>query len=218
MGTAGLALATFLCLSSSFLSKTVEATALTYTVAAHEKACFYTWVDVPKKKVAFYFAVQSGGAFDIDVDVRDPKDKQILSLEKDRQGDYVFTANEVGEYSFCFSNDMSTFAEKSIDFEISVENEKRPAQADQKEKGAGPQAQADAMDESLFRLSSELLKVDRMQKYFGTRESRNYSTVLSTESRIYWFSLSESFLIVAMAMVQVYVVRTFFSGSRRSHV
>ena len=45
-----------------------------------------------------------------------------MNLEKERQGDYVFTANEVGEYSFCFSNDMSTFAEKVVDFEISVEN------------------------------------------------------------------------------------------------
>ena len=35
----------------------VEATALTYNVAAHEKACFYAWANEPKKKLAFYFAV-----------------------------------------------------------------------------------------------------------------------------------------------------------------
>jgi len=32
----------------------------------------------------------------------------------------VFTAQHAGEYSFCFSNDMSTFAEKIVDFEITV--------------------------------------------------------------------------------------------------
>ncbi|KAF9283521.1 hypothetical protein BGZ68_005308 [Mortierella alpina] len=196
----------------------VEATALTYNVAAHEKACFYTWTDVPKKKIAFYFAVQSGGAFDIDVDVKDPKGKQILNLQKERQGDYVFTANEAGEYSFCFSNDMSTFAEKKLDFEITVEHEKRAAEIDQKERGQGPQAQTDAMDESLFRLVGELGRIDRMQKYFRTRENRNFSTVVSTDDRIFWFSLTESVLIVTMAMVQVYIIRTFFSGSRRTHV
>ena len=142
----------------------------------------------------------------------------MLSLERERQGDYVFTANEVGEYSFCFSNDMSTFAEKVVDFEISVEHEKRGAQVDQKEKGKGPQAQAEAIEESLFRLTGELTRIDRMQKYFRTRGNRNFSTVVSTESRIFWFSLTESALIVAMSMVQVYVVRTFFSGSRRTHV
>lgn len=40
-----------------FFTSSAEATALTYNVAAHEKACFYTWADVPGKKVAFYFAV-----------------------------------------------------------------------------------------------------------------------------------------------------------------
>lgn len=39
---------------------------------------------------------------------------------KERQGDFVFTAQTVGEYRFCFNNEMSTFAEKLVDFEIAV--------------------------------------------------------------------------------------------------
>ncbi|KAG0056504.1 hypothetical protein BGZ83_004762 [Gryganskiella cystojenkinii] len=203
---------------SSLTAPAVAATALTYNVAAHERACFYTYASIPKKKLAFYFAVQSGGSFDIDVEVMGPNQKLLLQLEKERQGDYVFTANDVGEYSFCFSNDMSTFAEKTIDFEISIEHETRPAKAAETEKGKGPQAQADAMDESLFRLTSELSQVDRMQKYQKSRESRNFSTVISTESRIFWFSVTELFMIVAMSALQVFVVRTFFSSAKRSYV
>lgn len=44
----------------------------------------------------------------------------ILNGEKERQGDFVFTANFPGDYEFCFSNEMSTFADKFVDFEISV--------------------------------------------------------------------------------------------------
>jgi hypothetical protein len=89
----------------------VYATALTYRLDAHE--------------VAFYFAVQSGGSFDIDYSVVGPgpnggPEKVILDGVKERQGDFVFTANEVGEYRFCFNNEMSTFAEKLVDFEIAV--------------------------------------------------------------------------------------------------
>jgi hypothetical protein len=40
--------------------------------------------------------------------------------EKERQGDFVFTASDPGEYKFCFNNQMSTFAEKFVDFEIAV--------------------------------------------------------------------------------------------------
>ena len=38
----------------------------------------------------------------------------------ERQLDSVFTAKEAGEYKFCFNNEMSTFAEKLVDFEIAV--------------------------------------------------------------------------------------------------
>ena len=38
-----------------------NATALTYNVAANEKACFYLWADTPGKKVGFYFAVSFDG-------------------------------------------------------------------------------------------------------------------------------------------------------------
>lgn len=46
--------------------------------------------------------------------------KIIMQGEKERQGDFAFSAQTPGEYSFCFSNEMSTFAEKLVDFEISV--------------------------------------------------------------------------------------------------
>lgn len=66
------------------------------------------------------YQVQSGGSFDINYEVTGPGDKVILDGEKERQGDFVFTANEIGEYKFCFNNDMSTYSEKFVDFEIAV--------------------------------------------------------------------------------------------------
>jgi hypothetical protein len=66
------------------------------------------------------FQVQAGGAFDIDYEVTGPNGKYIMDGQKERQGDFVFTAQEPGEYKFCFNNEMSTFAEKYVDFEISV--------------------------------------------------------------------------------------------------
>lgn len=64
--------------------------------------------------------MQSGGSFDVDYSVVGPNEKYILDGERERQGDFVFTANEAGEYRFCFDNEMSTFAEKIVDFEIAV--------------------------------------------------------------------------------------------------
>jgi hypothetical protein len=68
--------------------------------------------------------VQSGGSFDVDYEVLGPNQKVILDGQKERQGDFVFTATESGEYRFCFNNEMSTFAEKFVDFEIAVRFER----------------------------------------------------------------------------------------------
>ena len=64
--------------------------------------------------------MQTGGSFDIDYEVSGPNNKIILDGSKEKQGDFVFTAGEAGEYRFCFNNEMSTFAEKMVDFEIAV--------------------------------------------------------------------------------------------------
>lgn len=48
------------------------------------------------------------------------KERVIMEGEKERQGDFVFTATNLGEYRFCFDNTVSTFSDKIVDFEITV--------------------------------------------------------------------------------------------------
>lgn len=97
----------------------------------------------------------------MDFDIKDPNEKVILDGHRERQGDYVLTANNVGEYSFCFENDMSTLTEKLIDFDIMVESEPR------REPPAKPgqiSEQTSALEESIFRLNGMLLNIKRTQK------------------------------------------------------
>ncbi|SPN98879.1 related to ERP2 - p24 protein involved in membrane trafficking [Cephalotrichum gorgonifer] len=190
------------------------ATALTFKLASGEKSCFYAVAKKETEKIAFYFAVQSGGTFDIDYEVIGPGGKVVLSGQKERQGDFVFTANTVGDYEFCFDS-ASSSADKFVDFEISVENEAR-AELPSKQ-GPTPESTT-SLEESVYKISSKLSTIARNQKYFRTRENRNFSTVRSTESRIINFSLVQSALIVCMGALQVFVVRFFFQGARKGYV
>ena len=107
--------------------------------------------------------VQSGGSFDIDFDIKDPKEKVILDGLRERQGDYVLTANTVGEYAFCFENDMSTLTEKLVDFDIMVESEPR------REAPAKPgkiSEHTTALEESIFRLNGMFMAIKRTQKQY----------------------------------------------------
>lgn len=97
-------------------------------------------------------------------------------------------------------------------FYVQVENEQR-AQLPSKQ-GASPE-QASALEESIIKISSQLSTISRNQKYFRTRENRNFSTVRSTERRIFNFSIIESLMMVSMAGLQVFIVRFFFQGARK---
>lgn len=98
---------------------------------------------------------------------------------------------------------------------IQVENEAR-AQLPSKQ-GSTPE-QTSVLEESIIKISSQLSTINRNQKYFRTRENRNFSTVRSTEKRIFNFSILEGLVMVTMAGLQVFIVRFFFQGARKGYV
>ncbi|KAG6876404.1 hypothetical protein C0993_003336 [Termitomyces sp. T159_Od127] len=205
-------LSTFLFLLS--LSITAYSAALTTLIGANERLCFYADVDKAGEKIGFYFAVQSGGSFDIDFDIKDPNEKLLLSGERERQGDYVLTANAVGEYSFCFENDISTLTGKLVDFDIMVESEPR------REAPAKPgqiSEQTSALEESVFRLNNMLMGIKRLQKHFHTNENRGFDVVKSTQNRIFWYAILQTAGIIGMAAVQIYILQTFFTSTGRRY-
>lgn len=57
-----------------------------------------------------------------------------------------------------------------------------------------------ALEESTYKLNGLLNSVTRTQKYFHTRHHRNYSTVISTQSRIFWLTLVECVAIIGMGL------------------
>lgn len=96
-----------------------------------------------------------------------------------------------------------------------VEDEKR-AELPSKQ-GSTPE-QTTGLEESIYKLSSKLSTISRGQKYFRTRENRNFATVRSTEGRIINFSMIQCVMIALMGGLQVFVVRFFFQGARKGYV
>jgi hypothetical protein len=93
-----------------------------------------------------------------------------------------------------------------------VENEDRAALP---QKAGASNEQLSGVEETVMKLSGQISTLTRQQKYFRTRENRNFSTVRSTEKRIFNFSLLEGGLMVTMAALQVFIVKMFFTGGRK---
>ncbi|KAF8337338.1 emp24/gp25L/p24 family/GOLD-domain-containing protein [Cantharellus anzutake] len=192
----------------------VRPSALTTTVAPNERLCFYADVDKAGEKIAVSWRVQAGGTFDIDWEIIDPNGWSLLSGEREHQGDFILTANHVGEYTFCFENDMSTITHKLVDFDIMVESEPR------RESPARPgqiSEKTSALDESIWRLRGSLTSIERQQRYFHTRETRGFSVVKSTQNRIFWYAVLDCCAIITMAVIQIYVLQTFFTTTGKKY-
>ncbi|KAJ1897859.1 hypothetical protein LPJ81_004449, partial [Coemansia sp. IMI 209127] len=151
--------------------------------------------------------VHQGGNFDIDYEVEGPNNRQLFKGDAERQGDFVFTATQVGEYAFCFKNGLASFADKLVEFDITVEDEARPEDIAKRTK-------RDEVMTSVVGIASDLQQITKFMKYFRLRENRNFATVSSTESRVWWFSILESLCVVLVAVIQVYAIRALFTAKR----
>ncbi|ODV87892.1 hypothetical protein CANARDRAFT_228267 [[Candida] arabinofermentans NRRL YB-2248] len=203
----------FICIFSLLIAY-VNATALTFTLQPSAKSCFYIFTTEPKSKIGYYFAVQAGGSFDIDYSIKAPDGKYIVQEEKKRQGDWIFNAETAGEYEFCFSNEMSTFAEKVVDFEVKLDDDFKASLPDAPTENIA----VEGMQRSIKNIEDKLASLQNTLHYYKTRNNRNQSTVRSTEGRIFWFSIFDVILMCSMAVLQVLVVKFFFQGSRKQLV
>ncbi|CAO1619749.1 unnamed protein product [Parajaminaea phylloscopi] len=208
-------IATLLCLCASLTS--ANAAALTTLVKPGERACYYAWVDEAGEKVGWYFAVQSGGDFEIEWSITSPSNKVVVEGSHERQADIIFTGQEVGEYTFCLQ-DPNFAAEKMVDFDITVESEPRLSlplgQTALLSEHSAP------LEESIGKVQDQLTSVVRTQRYFRTWENRGFDTVKSTQSKLFWFSITETLLIVGISFGQVSLIRYLFDnrGTKRYRV
>ena len=69
------------------LTQFISASAFTFILGANQKSCYYIFTEKPKVPIRYYFAVQSGGSFDVDYEIVDPNGNKVVSDSKQRQGD-----------------------------------------------------------------------------------------------------------------------------------
>lgn len=90
--------------------------ALSFELPDNEKQCFFHDFKESKNMVLAYEVV-GGGKFDVDVTIESPNGKEIYKEVKKTKGEHQFETSW-GTYSFCFSNEFSTFTHKIVYFEL----------------------------------------------------------------------------------------------------
>jgi hypothetical protein len=194
----------------------VSINAFNFVVEPNKEECFYEQID-PGVTVGVMFQVTFGGRNDIDVYIKGPDDRLIYGRRRETEGKYVFQTTLGGTYSFCFSNQMSTYTQKSVslDIDIGLAKEKQ-----QQQKGvAGEQEVAKPehltpLETSVQQLHDALVTIQNEQKYLKMREIRHRYTTESTNQRVIVWNAFEALTLVAMSLFQIYYLRRFFEDRR----
>ena len=106
-------------LPTSVLCKDYE---FTFEVPDNLEQCFYEDIDL-NQVVEIEFQVLVGGKYDIDMTIYGPGQNLIHSYKKRQQETYNFKTLDRGQYSFCFSNEFSSFSHKVVYFYLGVGDE-----------------------------------------------------------------------------------------------
>jgi len=196
----------FTWLDSPTLVSSVE---LTFELPDNARECFFENI---KKGVqtTFEFQVVTGGQYDVDVQVEAPN-RQVIYKEIKKQYDtFPFSPEYDGVYSFCFSNEFSTFSHKLVYMDLQVGDE--PSLP-----GVGEHVTAmTQMETSSQSIHENLNTVVDYQTHHRLRESQGRKRAEDLNERVQLWSILETLTVVVISVGQVLVLRNFFSEKRPS--
>lgn len=100
----------------------VQAAELTFELPDSAKQCFHEEI-TQGTKCTFEFQVVTGGQYDVDAVLENPRGTVIYQGQKKQFDSHTWTADLTGVYSVCFSNEFSTFSHKLVymDFQVGEE-------------------------------------------------------------------------------------------------
>ena len=182
---------------------------MTFTLQEHEVQCFHAIL--PKdKKFSLEYQVISGGHFDIDCNMMSPNSKTLYKEQRKQYDTFHHKTVEAGEYTFCFSNEFSTFAHKTVYFDLDIGDESTDIGADDAE-GEGAHATAlTQLESSAYAIHEALRLVVDYQHHHRLKERIGREIAEYLCERVQNWSIGQTVLIVVVAFGQVFMLRKLF--------
>lgn len=138
--------------------------------------------------------------------VTGPLGQQLHNQQRQTHAEINLKPSQAGEYALCLTHSGSP-TDKNIDLDITLPT---PPMEVKEETGK--------LQNTVPKLQRELSDLVHTLRYIKNRERRNLETVESVENWIFYISIFEVLLIIGMSILQVTVLRMFFSGSSKQRV
>jgi protein ERP2 len=180
---------------------------LTFELPDNAKQCFHE--EIPKdKKSTIEFQVVTGGHYDVDMTLEGPRGEVLYQGIKKQFDTFTWTAQQTGIYTVCFSNEFSTFSHKLVYFDFQVGEE--PALP-----GTGEHLTAmTKMETTCVNIHESLNSVIDAQTHYRLNEAKGRKRAEDLNTRVMYWSIGETVLVLVIGFGQVLVLRNFFTDKK----
>ncbi|CAG7838628.1 unnamed protein product [Allacma fusca] len=178
-----------------FLPALVSSVELTFELPDNAKECFHE--NIQKGiQTTFEFQVVTGGHYDVDVSIETPT-KQVIYKEVKKQYDtFPFVPETTGTYSFCFSNEFSTFSHKLVYMDLQVGDESPLP-------GVGEHITAmTQLETSAQSIHENLNSVIDYQTHHRLREAQGRKRAEDLNERVQLWSILETLAVFSISVGQ----------------
>lgn len=184
---------------------------LTFELPDSAKQCFFQEIEEGVEST-IEFQVVTGGHYDVDVLLMDPKKNVIYKQVKKQYDSYTWTAAMTGEVSVCFSNEFSTFSHKLVYMDFQVGDEEPLP-------GIGEHLTAmTQLETSAQEVHENLNGIIDYQTHHRLRETQGRKRGEDLNERVMIWSVFVTLSMIIVGISQVMVLKSFFSEKRPSQM
>ncbi|KAF1587596.1 Transmembrane emp24 domain-containing protein 1, partial [Eudyptes moseleyi] len=169
--------------------------------------------------------VIGGAGLDVDFSLESPSGLLLVSEYRRSDGAPV-EPTEAGDYKLCFDNSFSTISEKLVFFELIFDSAQEEEEEEEEEEEGGdgwveaaePEETLDVkiedIKESIETMRGRLERSIQMQTLLRAFEARDRNLQESNLGRVNFWSAVNLGVLVVVAFLQVYMLKSLFEDKR----
>jgi len=145
-------------------------------------------------------------------EVLDPASKPVLAREADKEGTFGWTSVVGGEHTLCLTTDTSSYMGQQRLFRMELAIDYGEAATDWTE--LAQHEHLSAIEVEIRKLNDKVRSIGSEQAYQRGREEAFRNTSESTNSRVMWWSIGQTIVLLLSGFWQINRLKTFFKQKK----
>nr|XP_033780847.1 transmembrane emp24 domain-containing protein 1 [Geotrypetes seraphini] len=212
-------LALWLCLPLAVVAFTQpQDTEFTFLLPAGRQECFFQ-AAMHNNSMEVEYQVIGGAGMDVDFTLVSPRGVMLVTEFRKSDGVHTVEPTEDGDYMMCFDNSFSTISEKLIFFELIFDSQPGEEDTDSWSEMVAPEEMLDIkledIKEAIEAMKTRLEKSIQMQTVLRAFEARDRNLQETNLQRVDFWSAVNLSVLVTVAFLQLYMLKSLFDDKRK---